>query len=111
MGGSASERARVSRTNDALDSTLKAFNDQSAEERFYNRSVRIRRKIMKWLMEHVGDSWQTYAEMDAEAGNYAGCHMTTAHRWIFQYTRKDKPFEIQETTDAVILRERQVIQE
>ena len=103
---SASERERVSQAKKAIDDGMKPFADISAEERFYNRSVRIRRKILKWMVEHVGEAWQTYAEMDAEAANAAGCHMTTAHRWIFQFSRRGKPFEIEEKVDTVVLRER-----
>ena len=37
----------------AID-TGKAVADISADERFYNRSVRIRRKVMEWMAEKVG---------------------------------------------------------
>ena len=31
--------------------------DWSAEERYVNRSIRIRKHVAKWLGKHVGASW------------------------------------------------------
>lgn len=99
------EASRERVVQDALDGG-KAMADISADERFYNRSVRIRRKVMAWLMENVNQPFDTLGDMEAQCGNYAGCSMPTARRWIFQWTRPGKPFLIEERTDLYIIRER-----
>jgi hypothetical protein len=98
-------RMKAGAIQDALDGG-KAMADISADERFYNRSVRIRRKVMKWLLENVNESFDTLGDMEAMCGNYAGCSMPTARRWIFQWTRPGKPFMVEERTDLYIIRER-----
>lgn len=54
----------------AID-TGKAVADISADERFYNRSVRIRRKIMEWMAAHVNEPFDSLGEMEAQAANHA----------------------------------------
>lgn len=85
----------------------KILADISADERFYNRSRRIRRKIGKFLMLHVDWSYDTLGEMEAEAPNFADCSMPCARRWIFQWTRSTKPFRIEEKDDAYYIRTRE----
>lgn len=90
----------------AID-TGKTVADISAEERFYNRSVRIRASIMRWMIEHVNERFDSMGEMEAKAANYAKCAMPTSRRWIFQFVQDDKPFYIEEKNNMYILRERQ----
>ena len=86
--------------------TGKAVADVSADERFYNRSVRIRRKIMLWMADHVGERFDSLGEMEAQAGNYAKCSMPCARRWIFQFAQPGMPFRIEELADFYVVRER-----
>jgi len=89
----------------AID-TGKAVADISADERFYNRSVKIRRKIMEWMMKHVNENFDSLGEMEAQAANFARCSMPCSRRWIFQFVQPDKPFYIEEKPDFYIIRER-----
>lgn len=86
--------------------TGKAVADISADERFYNRSVRIRKRVMMWMVEHIDEKFDSMGEMEAQAANYARCSMPCSRRWIFQFTQPDKPFWIEEETDFYILRQR-----
>ena len=91
----------------AIDSG-KVVADISADERFYNRSVRIRRKVMEFLIEHVNERFDSMGEMEAQAANHAKASMPTARRWIFQFVQPGKPFWIEEQADFYIIRERAV---
>lgn len=84
----------------------KAVEDISAEERFYNRSVRIRRGIMAWLVENEDKSFDSLGDMEAQAANYANCSMVTARRWLYQFSRENKPFEIVDKGAFYIIRGR-----
>ena len=84
----------------------KVIADITADERFYNRSVKIRRKIMTWMAENVNGRWESLGEMEAQAANYAGCSMPCSRRWMFQFSQPGKPFQIVDTTNWYILRER-----
>lgn len=77
--------------------------DWSAEERFVNRSLKIRRKIFRWLNDHRGAFYYTREDMAADAANFARCAIATAHRWITQYSRPDQPFHIQDTDTGYVI--------
>ena len=89
----------------AIDSG-KAVEDISAEERFYNRSIKIRRGIMAWLVENEDKSFESLGDLEAQAANMANCSMVTARRWLYQFTRENKPFEIVDKGDFYIIRGR-----
>lgn len=99
--------AREAAMQTAID-TGKAVADISADERFYNRSVKIRRKVMEWMVEHVGERFDSLGEMEAQAANHAKASMPTARRWIFQFVQPGKPFYIQELADFYVIREREI---
>jgi hypothetical protein len=99
------KKAAESAIQGALDGG-KALADISSEERFYNRSVKIRRNVMRFLMEHVGIPYDSLGDLEAQAANFSNCSMVTARRWLFQWTRDDKPFYIEEKTNYYIIRER-----
>jgi hypothetical protein len=99
------QKAREEAMQTAID-TGKAVADISADERFYNRSVKIRRLVMEWMAAHVDERFDSLGEMEAQAANHAKASMPTARRWIFQFIQPGKPFWIQEATSFYILRER-----
>lgn len=99
------EQARENAMQTAIDSG-KAVADISADERFYARSVRIRRYIMAWMVENVNQRFDSMGEMEAQAANSAKASMVTARRWIFQFSQPGKPFRIEESADFYIIRER-----
>lgn len=86
--------------------TGKVVADVSADERFYNRSVKIRKKILVWMSDHIGDRWESLGEMEAQAANYARCSMPCSRRWLYQFSQPGKPFIIADTPQWYILRER-----
>jgi hypothetical protein len=86
--------------------TGKAVADISADERFYARSVRIRRLILEWMAQNVDERFDSLGEMEAQAANHAKASMVTARRWIFQFSQPGKPFWIQENPSFYIIRER-----
>ena len=93
----------------AIDSG-KAVEDISAEERFYNRSIKIRRGIMAWLVENEDKSFESLGDLEAQAANMANCSMVTARRWLYQFTRENKPFEIVDKGDFYVIRGRTLSQ-
>jgi hypothetical protein len=97
------ERERERKTAAVVDEGLKASADWSTEERYYNRSRKIRRKIRRWLEEHVGYSWSTEESMAAQAANYADCSSVTARRWIHQLTQPGTLFQVNESTELYTL--------
>lgn len=76
------------------DGTLKVVADMSAEERYIARSRQIRKKLASWLAQNVGAEYASMGELHRDAANYAGCSMTTASRWVYQYTGPGQPFVI-----------------
>lgn len=71
--------------------------DISAEERYYSRSLKIRRSVILWLDENVGRGWyklQTMANECANSGKPIPFSSTTADRWIGQFTAPNFAFGI-----------------
>lgn len=93
----------------ALDSS-KAVEDISSEERFYNRSVKIRKGIMAFLVDNEDKSFESLGDLEAQAANSAKCSMVTARRWLYQFTREGKPFQIVDKGNFYIIRGRSLSQ-
>lgn len=77
--------------------TMKQFDrpDISAEERYYARSVKIRRHVILWLDKNVGRGWRQLLEMAEECGNDGKplpFSSTTGYRWIHQFTAPNFAF-------------------
>ena len=70
--------------------------DMTATERHISRSLRIRRKIMKYLATNVGQAFEDLSDLGNQAANYAGCSSETATRWIKQFTSPGTPFILTE---------------
>ena len=71
--------------------------DWSAEERYVNRSIRIRKHVLKWLGEHIGFSYPEMMQMAEQCANEfkpMPCASITAYRWLQQFTRINAPFRI-----------------
>ena len=80
--------------------------DTSAEEIYYSRSLKIRRKIAEFLIENEGSYWHTLEELWARAANYAGCAEPTARRWVFQFTRVGTSHDLRMVGDYWMLEAR-----
>ncbi len=93
----------------ALDGS-KAVEDISSEERFYNRSVKIRKGIMGFLVDNEDKSYESLGDLEAQAANAAKCSMVTARRWLYQFTREGKPFQIVDKGNFYIIRGRSLSQ-
>ena len=74
--------------------------DISAEERYYNRSVRIRRSVILFLDKNVNrKQWGDIMRMAEECANYPANHelpfaSITAYRWIKQFTARNFAFKL-----------------
>ncbi len=80
--------------------------DRSSEERYYSRSLEIRRLIAEFLIENEGTTWANLPELHARAGNYAGCSSVTAARWVHQFTRVGARHRLVEAVDHWVLERR-----
>jgi len=83
--------------------------DWSAEERYVNRSIRIRKHVLKWLGEHVGFSYTEMMRMAEECANEfrpMPCSSITCYRWIQQFTRVNAPYRIRtDENDWYVIRD------
>lgn len=72
--------------------------DDSANERYYNRSVKIRRQVITWLDSHVGYGWiekMGMADDCANSGKPYPFSSQAAYSWIRQFTAPTFAFGIQ----------------
>lgn len=82
-------KTRVAREIDKL------VKDWSAEERFYNRSRLIRRRIDSWMLENLGTVFETVSAICDECGNYSRCSSITAYRWVHQFSAANGKYIIE----------------
>lgn len=71
--------------------------DWSAEERYVNRSIRIRKHVLRWLGQHVGFHYTDMMKMAEECANEfkpTPFASITAYRWLQQFSRVNAPFRI-----------------
>lgn len=69
--------------------------DMSAEERFYNRSVKIRDAVLIFMKENQGKLWDSWEDMSSDCGNWIrekryhrkGASMQVCRRWLYQYSK------------------------
>lgn len=75
---------------------LKGHDDMSAEERFYNRSVKIRDAVLMFMREFAGEKlWDSWEDLAADCGNWIrekkyhrkGASMQVCRRWLYQYSK------------------------
>ena len=85
--------------------------DWSAEERYVNRSIRIRKHVLKWLGDHIGFSYPDMmhmAEMCANDFKPMPFASITAYRWIQQFSRVNAPYHIGSTENDWYMIERSI---
>ena len=82
----------------------KLARDWSAEERFVNRSMRIRRDVKKWLrkQEREGREFETSGMMSDMCGNDCRCSSTAAYRWLHQWSAPNGKFRIEERENGYL---------
>ena len=71
--------------------------DWSAEERYVNRSIRIRKHVLKWMGSHLNFSYTEIMQMaEACANDFRPmpCASITCYRWIMQFSRPNAPYKI-----------------
>jgi hypothetical protein len=88
------------------DGTVKVVADMSAEERSFARSIRFRKKIRSWMRANEGETWSTMGELHRDVANYSGCSMTTAARWVYQFSGPGQEWQIVELEDVFQLSRR-----
>ena len=77
--------------------TFDTKKDWSAEERFVNRSIRIRKHVLKWMESNKGGHWVEMMQMAQECANEFKpfpCASITCYRWIQQFSAKNAPYQI-----------------
>ncbi len=100
MSMSEKERERKNEQNAVEQGLEKTTKDWSAEERYYNRSRKIRRKVWKWMYDTRGVLFDTEESMSATCANYARCSSVTARRWIHQYSQSNSDFYVHDATNG-----------
>jgi len=88
------------------DNGVKNVPDISSEERFYNRSRRIRRKIRAWMEEQAERTFPTFESMADEAANFADCATPTARRWLRQFSARNGDFLISDKEGSFVISHR-----
>jgi len=73
----------------------KLVKDWSAEERFFNRSRLIRRRVDAWMLDSLGMIFESVSTMCDECANYARCSSITSYRWIHQYSAPNGKYIIE----------------
>lgn len=72
---------------------LAGTDDTSADERFYNRSVKIRKGCFAFMGHHVGQLYDSWEDMASDAGNWIrengyvkqAASIAACRRWLYQY--------------------------
>ncbi len=80
--------------------------DWSAEERFVNRSFKIRKLVRAWLKANTGQIFETSSLMSEICANYSKCSSVTAYRWLHQYTAPGQLWIISEQEAGLVIQER-----
>jgi len=89
-------------TDTRAESPLK-WPDMTATERHISRSLRIRRQIMKFMVQNVGQAYEEPSDLANQAANAAGCASETAARWIKQFTAPGALFSLIEQPVGIVL--------
>ncbi len=82
---------------------MKQFDDRpdwSAEERFVNRSIRMRRHALVWMDKNINRHWNEVMKVAEECANEfkpLACSSITMYRWIAQFSAQNAPFRIEPT--------------
>ena len=113
VGEREGEKSLLARIGDGIKG-LKLRDDTSSEERYINRSLEIRRLVRDWMIESVGQHFDSWEEMGAKAGNYCkrmglkdGASSTACLRWIYQWEMDDElRIYVESTASCYIVRER-----
>jgi hypothetical protein len=99
---------------DALRGRLKLRDDTTSEERYINRSLKIRRLVLAWMTNNVDQSFESWEEMGGLAGNYCqrmglkdGASSTCCIRWIHQLSLTGELFRIESQPSGYIVRVRE----
>lgn len=85
------------------DTPEKLMKDWSAEERFVNRSKKIRKKIQEWMFVHTEEKFETSGVLCDECANFAKCSSITAYRWIHQFSAPSAKFRIVEDDNGLMI--------
>lgn len=80
--------------------------DWSAEERFVNRSFRIRKDIKKWIGDNLNKVYPTSSELCDECAYDCRCSPVTAYRWLHFWSNPKAPYLIEEQPAGLVLKER-----
>jgi hypothetical protein len=94
---------------------LKGRDDTSAEERYINRSMKIRKGVKAWMFDNLGVLFESWEEMAGLAGNYCAQKKYTkepassvaCRRWIYQFSLPGAPFHIRGEPSGYVIADRE----
>lgn len=106
-------RKTLSDVHREMDEHFKLGNDMSSEERFLNRSFKIKRGTREFLERNLGVLFEGTEDAASQAANYCQkflrgtpCSSITARRWIVQYTAKNAEFMVTSQPAGIIFMRR-----
>lgn len=94
------------------------MDDTSADERFYNRSVKIRKGCLAYMSEHTERLYPSMEEMAADCGNWIrdkgflknAASIAACRRWLFQFSLPSAasfcPYKIVNQPAGLVIMER-----
>ena len=80
--------------------------DMTSTERHINRSIKIRRAILRFIVKNEGQLFDDPKDLGNQAANYALCGYEAAWRWLDQFTAKDQPYVITEQGAGMVMMKR-----
>ena len=108
------EKEKLSDVHRQQDEQFKLWKDETSEERFLNRSRKIRKATREFLSINLGVLFDDTEDIASQAANYAEkylrgspCSSITTRRWILQFCNKNGPFKAVTSPAGVVIWERE----
>lgn len=95
--------------HDEIDSSFKLWKDETANERYLNRSRRIRQGCYEFLLKNLGVLFDDTEDVAIQAANYCRKYLrgspassVTTRRWIIQFCGHGGDFKALNSPAGVI---------
>lgn len=107
------ERKTLNDIHEQQDTSFKLWKDETSEERFLNRSRKIRKATHEFLSLNLGVLFDDTEDLASQAANYAAkylrgspCSSITCRRWIIQFCNRNGDFKAVTSPAGVVIWER-----